>query len=73
VLAATQTQEAFLEAVSSLPPRRREAFSLVALRGLSHKEASEVLDISEQTVANHVSAALREVRDALRRESDHIP
>jgi RNA polymerase sigma factor (sigma-70 family) len=66
VLAATRAEEAFAGAVSSLPPRRREAFSLVVLRGLSHREAAEVLDVSEQTVANQVSTALREVREALK-------
>jgi RNA polymerase sigma factor (sigma-70 family) len=65
VLAATRAEEAFAEAVASLPPRRREAFSLVVLRGLSHREAAEVLDVSEQTVANQVSTALREVREIL--------
>ena len=73
MLAASRTQDAFLQAISSLPTRRRQAFSLVALRGLSHREAAEVLDISEQTVANQVSAAFREIRDALRSVSDHIP
>jgi len=66
VLAATRAEEAFARSVDSLPPRRREAFSLVVLRGLSHREAAEVLDVSEQTVANQVSTALREVREALR-------
>ena len=66
VLAGTRAEEAFAGAVSSLPPRRRDAFSLVVLRGLTHREAAEALDVSEQTVANQVSTALREVRDALR-------
>jgi RNA polymerase sigma factor (sigma-70 family) len=66
ILAATRAEEAFSEAVASLPPRRREAFSLVVLRGLSHREAADVLDVSEQTVANQVSTALREVREALK-------
>jgi RNA polymerase sigma factor (sigma-70 family) len=65
VLAATRAEAAFARSVDSLPPRRREAFSLVVLRGLSHREAAEVLDVSEQTVANQVSTALREVREAL--------
>lgn len=66
MLDAARAEEAFAGAVDSLPPRRREAFSLVVLRGLTHREAAEVLDVSEQTVANQVSTALREVREVLR-------
>jgi RNA polymerase sigma factor (sigma-70 family) len=66
MLVATRAEEAFSEAVVSLPPRRREAFSLVVLRGLSHREAAEVLDVSAQTVANQVSMALREVQGVLK-------
>jgi len=70
VLAEKEVQEAFDQAMAGLPPRRREAFYLVALRGLSHREASEVLGISLQTVANQVSAALQAIRTAIRRVSD---
>lgn len=73
LLAATRLQEAFARASSSLPARRREAFNLVVLRGLSHREAADVLDVAEQTVANQVSAALREIRTALRAVSDEVP
>ena len=55
----------FDAAVASLPDRRREVFELVFQRGLSHAEAATVLDISVQTVANQMSAALRSVRRAI--------
>jgi RNA polymerase sigma factor (sigma-70 family) len=70
VLDVSRAEEAFAEAVTSLSPRRREAFNLVVLRGLSHREAADILDIAEQTVANQVSAALREIREALEVVSD---
>jgi len=57
--------DAFEAAVASLPQRRREVFELVFQRGLSHAEAASVLDISVQTVANQMSAALRSVRQAV--------
>jgi len=57
--------DAFEAAVASLPQRRREVFELVFQRGLSHAEAASVLDISVQTVANQMSAALRAVRKAV--------
>lgn len=73
MLDASRAEEAFAEAVSSLSPRRREAFNLVVMRGLSHREAADVLDIAEQTVANQVSSALREIRKALEAVSDDLP
>lgn len=50
------------EALAALPRRRREVFELVRFHGLSHAEVAEVLEISTQTVANHVSRALSELR-----------
>jgi RNA polymerase sigma-70 factor (ECF subfamily) len=65
-LAAGEVERAFENAVAALPDRRRAAFSLVVLGGLSHAEAAETLGISRQTVANQVSHALADVREALR-------
>lgn len=72
-LAATRLEAAFCEALSSLSPRRREAFNLVVLRGFSHREAADVMEVSDQTVANQVSAALRQIREALGEVSDNVP
>lgn len=52
-------------AVAGLPPRRQEVFTLIRLHGLSYEEAASVLGIATQTVANHLSAALRDLRRRL--------
>jgi RNA polymerase sigma-70 factor, ECF subfamily len=52
-------------AIDELSPRRQEAFRLCRLHGLTQREAAEAMGVSPQTVANHVTAALRHVRDAL--------
>lgn len=56
-------------AIQSLPERRREVFRLVRIQQLSYREVAEVMDISVQTVANQMSAALKELRSAL---SDYL-
>lgn len=68
---ADQIQMAELEAalgaaVEALPERRRETFLLARVDGLSCREIAEVMGLSPQTVSNQLSAALRELRQALR-------
>jgi len=52
-------------AMRALPERRREVFVLVRCHGLSHREVAKLLGLSPQTVANHLSLALSDLRDAL--------
>ncbi len=53
------------EAVRALPSRRREVFLLSRYHGLSYREIAEALEISPQTVANQLSAALDQLRSSL--------
>lgn len=55
----------FQEALESLPPRRREVFELIRFRGLSHRDVAEVLEVSDQTVANHMRLAMKDLRHLL--------
>ncbi len=52
-------------ALAKLPQRRREVFILVREHGLSYNETAEALGIAPQTVANHLSMALSELKEAL--------
>lgn len=52
-------------AIAELPERRRAAFTLCFIDGLSYREAAEVLDVTRKTVENHISHALRDLREAL--------
>jgi RNA polymerase sigma-70 factor (ECF subfamily) len=54
------------DAVARLPKKRQEVFRLVREEGLSYKEVALILDLSEQTVANHMSLALADLRVAIR-------
>jgi len=60
-----EVREALNAALASLPPRRREALILARFHGLSHVEVARAMNLSPQTVANHVSMALRDLRDKL--------
>jgi RNA polymerase sigma-70 factor (ECF subfamily) len=64
-LAEKNVAEAFAKAIDSLPPRRREIFTLARVHGMSYPEIAAIMHISTQTVANQMSAALSDLRRAL--------
>jgi RNA polymerase sigma-70 factor (ECF subfamily) len=61
-----ELQRAAATAVARLPARRQEVFRLVREEGLSYNEVSRVLELSPQTVANHMSLAMADLRTALK-------
>lgn len=62
---AEDLREAAARAVSELPPKRQEVFRLAREEGLSYAEIAAVMDVSPQTVANQMSLALADLREAL--------
>lgn len=70
---AAQLREAASEAVEALPPKRREVFRLAREEGLTYGEIATVMGISAQTVANHMSLALADLRTALAPHLDTPP
>ncbi|MGD8277294.1 MAG: RNA polymerase sigma-70 factor [Gemmatimonadota bacterium] len=64
--AAEELRRAAAAAVEALPPKRREVFRLARVEGLSYPEIAEVMGLAQQTVANHMSLALADLRLALR-------
>lgn len=61
-----ELQRAAANAVARLPARRQEVFRLVREEGLSYQEVARVLELSPQTVANHMSLAMADLRTALK-------
>jgi len=61
-----ELQRLAASAVAHLPERRREVFRLAREEGLSYQEIAEVMGLSPQTVANHMSLAMADLRTALR-------
>jgi RNA polymerase sigma-70 factor (ECF subfamily) len=64
-LEGAELEAAYREALANLPERRREVFLLSRQHGLSYREIADTMDISPQTVANQLSAALAELRRSL--------
>jgi RNA polymerase sigma-70 factor (ECF subfamily) len=64
-LEADEFKGAAQRAIAALPERRREVFVLAHLHGLSYKEVAEALGITPRTVANHMTLALGQLREAL--------
>lgn len=59
-------------AIDSLPPKCREVFLMGQRDGMSYEEISESLGISENTVRNQMSKALRIVREGVRKVVAYI-
>ncbi|QRR01216.1 RNA polymerase sigma factor [Dyadobacter sandarakinus] len=55
------------EAITALPPRRRQIYELVKLEGKSYEEVAAELHISPGTVNDHIVKATRSVREFLLR------
>ncbi|HEY1435229.1 MAG TPA: sigma-70 region 4 domain-containing protein, partial [Thermoanaerobaculia bacterium] len=53
-------------AVAHLDPRERTAFLLCEVEGLSHREASEILDVNENTSRTLLFRAKRRLQRELR-------
>lgn len=53
------------EAISALPDKCREVFTLSYLEGFSHREISDRLGIAKSTVENHIYLALKQLRAKL--------
>jgi RNA polymerase sigma-70 factor (family 1) len=51
--------------VESMPPVRKNIFRMSREEHLSHKEIAEQLSISPKTVENHITRALRQLREAI--------
>lgn len=53
----------FNHAVKSLPPVRKKVFILSRLQGLTYQEIAQKLSISIHTVEDHMTKAIRQIRD----------
>lgn len=65
-VASGQLESRLKRWIDELPERQREALQLSRYEGLSHDEIAEVMEISPNTVNNHLVRALETLRDRIR-------
>lgn len=70
LLERTELRALLDQAIEELPAKRREVFVLSRYHGHTYREIAEIMDVSPQTVANQMSAALDELRQKLRPQLD---
>jgi RNA polymerase sigma-70 factor (ECF subfamily) len=70
ILTQKELRTALWSAIDTLPARRREALVLVRIQGFSLDEAAQRMGLSRQTVANHISLALEDLEEILRKSDD---
>jgi RNA polymerase sigma-70 factor (ECF subfamily) len=51
--------------VEKMPPQRQKVFKMSRMNGFSNDKIAEILGISKKTVENHLTDALRTLREAL--------
>jgi RNA polymerase sigma-70 factor (ECF subfamily) len=56
--------------LKNMPAKRREVFELCYLQEFTYREAGEMMQITRKTVENHMSIALKEIREAMK---NHMP
>jgi len=57
-------------ALNTLPPQRKRIFKMSREEGLSYKEIASNLEISTQTVKEHMSLAMKAIKDYIAKEHD---
>lgn len=65
-VAAQEVRAKLQEWIEDLPKRQREAFLLSREQDLSHEEIADVMDVSPNTVNNHIVKAMNTLRDRLK-------
>lgn len=71
-LQARETEKAIFEIIERLPPKCKQIFILSRKEQMNNKEIASLLELSEKTIENQITIAIRIIRESLnmRRSSD---
>ena len=54
------------QAINQLPPKTKLVFQMAKVEGLKYKEIAEILNISVNTIDNHVATAIKKLSHTLK-------
>ena len=60
------------QVIEQLPLQQQRVFRLCKLEGYSYAEAAAILQVSASTVSNHLTAAVKSVRELLMNNKNHL-
>ena len=66
-IAAHETNKLINQAIQQLPPKQRAVYELSKQEGLSYDEIAERMNVSRNTVRNHLAEAMKTIRAFLRK------
>lgn len=64
-----ETEKIIVEIVDKLPLRCKQVFLLSRKEGFSHKEISEIMEISPKTIENQISIAIKVIKEGLEKRN----
>lgn len=64
-LQARETEKMILEIIEKLPPKCRQIFVLSRKEHMNNKEIAVLLELSEKTIENQITRAIKIIRDSL--------
>lgn len=64
-LLATEAAQQLENAIATLPPQCQMVFRLIREEGFSHRQVSQILEISQNTIETHMRLALQRIKKQL--------
>ncbi len=62
----TEVRNEIEQAINQLPPKTKLVFQMAKVEGMKYKEISEILNISVNTIDNHIATAIKRLSSTLK-------
>lgn len=72
-VAVRDYEQLLQDAVNTLSPQRKQVYQLSRIDGLNHDEIAELLQLSKKTVKNHLTEAMKLIRQYLLKSGGILP